>query len=318
MSTEHLVIPEFFKKGCCAFFGLECNEGEGDVGIEELDPYWGVSRQMIYQGLLKAFDTQWHCYIPKLKIKSGFSSWLKYAEVLSNSKRGSEVKLLPESTNLTSVEPYSTHLRNASSAQSPSSALGLTGEMGHGKSTVALYLCQHYGYSEYSFAKPLKEGVKQLFSFSNEQVYGEEKNQIDERWGVSPRYIFQQIGTELFRNHLKMYLPQISESSDGIWIRNFFRWFALHSSRVVISDCRFMDECEALHRVGIKIYRVVRPIEQMLDPSTHAHSSEKFQKLLPVDGEIRNEGTLEQLFYNVDILLLRLNESPKISAVDVV
>ena len=312
MSTEHPTLPEFFKKGCCAFLGLEDVKDE-----EELDPYWKISRRMLYQGLLEAFEVQWTRYIPKLKIPSGFSSWLNYAEYLANVSHKS-IPSLPST-----LAPPST------SQDTTNVALGLTGEMGHGKSTVALYLCQRYGYGEYSFANPLKEGVKQLFSFSDEQVYGEEKNQNDERWGVSPRYILQQIGTELFRNHLQIYLPQISESPDGLWIRNFLRWFELHPcGRVVISDCRFIDECDALHRMGMKIYRVVRPMEQRLDlrkatersprgdnpPDPSAHASEKLQKRLPVDGELSNEGTLEQLYCNVDSLLLRLNERTPIYA----
>ena len=305
MSTEHPTFPEFFKKGCCAFLGWEDVKDE-----DEIDPYWNISRRMLYQGLLEAFEVQWSCYIPKLKIPSGFSSWLNYAEYLANVSHKS-----------TSSLPL-TFVTSSTSQDTTTVALGLTGEMGHGKSTVALYLCRRYGYGEYSLAKPLKEGVKQLFSFSDEQVYGEEKNQDDERWGVSPRYILQQIGTELFRNHLQIYLPQISESPDGLWIRNFLRWFELHQcGRVVISDCRFIDECDALHRMGMKIYRVVRPMDLRTatersppDPSAHAHASEKLQKLLPVDGELSNEGTLEQLYCNVDSLLLRLNERTPIYA----
>jgi len=49
MSTEHPTFPEFFKKGCCAFLGWEDVKDE-----DEIDPYWNISRRMLYQGLLEA------------------------------------------------------------------------------------------------------------------------------------------------------------------------------------------------------------------------------------------------------------------------
>lgn len=289
--------PEFFKEGCNAFFGLE--SGPED----KVDSYWKVSRRMIYQSLFEAFENNWTLYIPKLIIPSGFS-WLSYAQHLKNGVHSTH------STHSTPqlFEPEGMmDLPKSLILLAPPPNIGLTGEMGHGKSTVAAYLCQRHGYSEYSFARPLKEGLKKLFSFSDEQVYGEEKNQLDARWGVTPRYILQQIGTELFRNNLNIYLPQIKENNldSGIWIRNFMRWIEHHPARVVISDCRFMDECLALHQVNIKVYRVVR--ESAVRPShgeAHAHVSEKFQNLLPVDGELLNIGTLEELYNQVDNQLI--------------
>lgn len=274
--------PSFFEKGCCAFFGLQDDNDNATI-----DPYWTVSRQMIYDALLNAFNRDWEQYIPNLKIPIN-QMFIDYA---------SEINLQAQTTE-------SVHIEYPSSVQmddDPFPNVGLSGEMGHGKSTVAAYLCSKYHYTEYSFARPLKEGVKRLFSLTDAQVYGEEKNQIDNRWGVSPRYLLQQIGTELFRDKLTNYLPQI-HPVPNLWIRNFQRWVQTHAKRVVVSDCRFMDECGALHDLGIKVYRVVRS-GLSTQPSSSAHASESLQKHLPVDETILNDGTLDELYLTIDRIM---------------
>jgi hypothetical protein len=74
--------------------------------------------------------------------------------------------------------------------------LGLLGRAGAGKSTVAKYLEEQYGFKRCLFSRPLKEFAKILYDFSDEQVYGtqEQKETVDPRWGITPREGMIRIG----------------------------------------------------------------------------------------------------------------------------
>ncbi len=277
--------PSFFEKGCCEFFGLRYEKDNYTI-----DPYWNVSRQMIYDAMMSAFNRDWMLYIPNLKIPEK-QTFIEYASLVSIRTPRLDYR------HAVCISPVESPVKENLSFPN----IGLAGEMGHGKSTVATYLCSQYQYTEYSFARPLKEGVKRLFSLTDTQVYGDEKNKMDERWGVSPRYLLQQVGTELLRNNLTKYLPQINPVPN-LWIRNFQRWVQIHSKRVVVSDCRFTDECEALHNLGMKVYRVSRSGVSS-QTSSNVHVSESLQKHLPVDDTIQNNGTLEELYLSVDRLM---------------
>lgn len=81
--------------------------------------------------------------------------------------------------------------------------LGLLAKAGHGKTTVARHLCEKYGVEERSLAVPLKRAVQRVFGFSDAQLWGSqaEKNTPDPRYGFSPRWILQRLGTDGLREH---------------------------------------------------------------------------------------------------------------------
>ena len=82
--------------------------------------------------------------------------------------------------------------------------VGLLARAGHGKTTVANYLRDHYGAEIVSFASPLKKIAKVAMDFSDSQLYGTqaEKEAIDPRYGFSCRTFLQRLGTEGIRAHL--------------------------------------------------------------------------------------------------------------------
>ena len=57
--------------------------------------------------------------------------------------------------------------------------IGLSGKKRVGKDTVADYLVSKYGFIKYSFADPIKAVAKILFGFSENQLYGNNKEEID-------------------------------------------------------------------------------------------------------------------------------------------
>lgn len=136
--------------------------------------------------------------------------------------------------------------------------IGITGNIGAGKSTVAKYICDTYGFEEYSMAKPLKK-IGELFYFSKEQLYGTQQQKLEQHkhWGISAREFLQKVGTELFREHLPKVIPNMN-IRDTPWV-DLFRLKYLHEpNNYVISDMRFIDEAKVVKDLGGIIIRCVR------------------------------------------------------------
>ena len=79
--------------------------------------------------------------------------------------------------------------------------LGLLARSGHGKTTVARHLVDTFGAEIRSLAAPMKRAVQQVFGFTEAQLWGTqaEKEAIDPRYGFSPRWLLQRLGTEGLR-----------------------------------------------------------------------------------------------------------------------
>lgn len=98
--------------------------------------------------------------------------------------------------------------------------IGLLGKAGSGKDTAADVLVAAHGFVKVSMADPLKRICKDVFAFTDEQLWGpsEERNKPDERYqrpyrvrtdvdehetryeGLTPRYALQKLGTEWGRD----------------------------------------------------------------------------------------------------------------------
>lgn len=176
--------------------------------------------------------------------------------------------------------------------------IGLSGKAGSGKSTVGDYLNGAHGYEQFAFAGALKEVVALAFDFDEEQMsLGKEKP--DPRWGVSPRWCLQWLGTEVFRDRWP-----------HIWIRHLRReildFLALNGQRpIVVTDVRFRDEAEALQRMGAVLVRIARPGgEDAGGTGIPGHVSE-----IDLDGwdgwdhVVVNDGSLRDLAAAVEMIM---------------
>ena len=103
-----------------------------------------------------------------------------------------------------------------------------------------------------------------MFLLSHNQVYGsgQEKEAVDDRWGVSPRYILQRVGTNLMRDQLAAAAPELSMGKDAtLWVRCFRLWLGRFNTpqKVVVPDVRFEDEAAFIRELGGTLIRIVRP-----------------------------------------------------------
>ena len=86
--------------------------------------------------------------------------------------------------------------------------VGVSGLKRSGKDTVAELLVKEYGFERYSFADPIKEAMSIVFDWDDRYLYGELKEIIDPRWGISPRQVFQHFGTEYAQHILPEVFPE--------------------------------------------------------------------------------------------------------------
>jgi thymidine kinase len=116
--------------------------------------------------------------------------------------------------------------------------IGFSGPMCSGKTTAARVLVRDVK----AFATPLKDCIERLFRFERDQLYTfEGKNAVDHRYGVSPRTVMQNFGTEFVRGTVPdLWLILMEQELDKIPDHRL----------VVIDDCRFENELHFVRDQG--------------------------------------------------------------------
>jgi hypothetical protein len=164
--------------------------------------------------------------------------------------------------------------------------IGLSGKKQSGKSSVTSYLCEVFDFHEVLWAYPLKEIIgRDLFGLDDEILYGDspKREEIIPEWGMSGREILQRVGTNLFREHFH----------PDFWVMVGMRRITELTGRgqhVVVSDCRFPNEIEAIHKLGGHSARIIRLSQESTDmhPSeTALDNYEHWDYVLPAaDGDL--------------------------------
>lgn len=193
------------------------------------------------------------------------------------------------------------------------------GFIGSGKDTIAEFLVDKYNFRQESFAGSLKDTVSAVFGWDRNLLDGKTeaarkwREQVDTWWAdklgipqLTPRYILQQWGTEVCRNHFHK----------DIWVASLENRLLKQGGNIVISDCRFLNEVQAMRNLGSKVIRVKRgpePIWYNLGLAAsdvkHPHYKAAHSQLLAsgihasewswlstqFDHVIENNGTLKDL-----------------------
>jgi hypothetical protein len=180
--------------------------------------------------------------------------------------------------------------------------LGVCGKARHGKDCLTDILKSKYNYSQYFFAKPVKDACKVIFDLSDEQLYGDLKETVDERWGISPREMLQTFGTEIMQYEFGNKLPAFKDKIyRSFWVEKFKNWYKQNSSQnIVISDVRFQHELDALRELNATIIKVDA---SKRIKSTDNHLSENELNDVEPDFIVYNNGTLSD-FEHVVIELM--------------
>lgn len=167
--------------------------------------------------------------------------------------------------------------------------IGITGRKYNGKDTLGDVFIKELLFEKLSFANNLKKAVKDIFDFTDEQIYGNKKEDVDEFWKISPRQVMQFIGTDLFRNQMKKILPNDNED---IWVKCVEKQILNDKHKhFVITDVRFQNEVDMIKKYGGIIIKIIRP--SIIDISTHA-SEQNIDNII-ADYDIINNGSVDDL-----------------------
>lgn len=176
--------------------------------------------------------------------------------------------------------------------------IAITGFKGSGKDTLGDYLCKTRGYKKMSLATPLKVACSAIFHFNVNQLYDESlKEHLDSRWGFTPRFALQKVGTELFRDTLPNVLPHIEKGE--IWKKSLKLSLSKLKSdeKIVITDLRFPDEATFLREMGFYIIKVVR--QGQFNFAMHSSETE-INSIQPSITLINNGRDLNDFYQHID------------------
>lgn len=208
--------------------------------------------------------------------------------------------------------------------------ISISGTIGVGKDTMADYLVKEYGFVKISMADPMKRIAKEVYDFSDEQLWGksEERSTPDERYPradgsyLSARIALQLLGNEWSRvcypQTWSVYLRRIIDKvSRGYFYsekRGAYRMPDKTSDYkgIVVPSCRFQNELEAIKMMGGKTVRLRREsfgATAMLPVTVTSHASEVEQISIPdafFDEIISVPEGFEQFYTEIDKSLERL------------
>lgn len=177
--------------------------------------------------------------------------------------------------------------------------IAICGQRGTGKTTAAKYISETYGYETYAMAQPLKDALKAMFGFSDEQLDGNEKDEIDPYFGVTPRIMLQTLGTEWGQHTLN--------TGRSIWVKRFQLLVWKPGLNYVISDVRFQHELDGLKNldemVSLRLYRGDDYLNDL-------HESETLD--LKTDLAIGNDTTCKVLCNKLDQVMWRVNTTKRV------
>jgi len=200
--------------------------------------------------------------------------------------------------------------------------IGICGLIGAGKDTAADYLVNFHGFRRDSFAATLKDAVAAVFGWNRDWLEGRTKasrewrEQADLWWSqrlgmeITPRWILQNWGTEVCRNGFHK----------DIWIASLENKLRQTKDNVVISDCRFFNEVDAIRNLGGRIVWIQRgPTPHWYDIAARAnrgdtkaqqwlknegiHASETSWAGTDFDLIIANDGMIDDLYQQLNGLL---------------
>lgn len=208
--------------------------------------------------------------------------------------------------------------------------IGITGLIGSGKDTAADYLCTFHGFKRMSFASALKDAVAIIFNWDRELLEGSTKasrewrEEVDTWWAerlgipnLTPRWVLQQWGTDVARKNFH----------NDIWVASVENRLQNIKDDIVITDCRFANEVNAIKGAGgitLRTHRGEDPnwieIATILNNTQNEaakieclrtleklniHASEYSSVGLDYDHHIDNNGTIDHLHKQMESIINR-------------
>ncbi|MDK4725659.1 deoxynucleotide monophosphate kinase [Rhizobium phaseoli] len=169
--------------------------------------------------------------------------------------------------------------------------VAFTGVAGSGKSTATKYLVERHGYTLVKFAGPLKDMMRAIGMAEDEIEGSYKETAFIYLCGKTPRHAMQTLGTEWGRNCIG------DDFWINLWRRRVEQVFG-QAGRVVVDDCRFPNEAQAIRRLGGDIFKI-----EGRGGIAGSHVSER--GCGDHDLVIANGGELDELYEKVEGALRR-------------
>lgn len=178
--------------------------------------------------------------------------------------------------------------------------LAIAGAARSGKDTIAEYLVRNHGYLRNGLADPLKRAAQHMFFLTDAQRDSDElKEVVIPYWGMSPRQMFQKLGTEGGRHVF----------GDDLWLKRWTYHYDTYKEHTnyVVPDVRFVNEAEHVRSLGGVIIHVTRDSAKgLLAGDTAKHASEVTLPIGPHDFVITNNGTKKEMCDKLDNIVSSL------------
>ena len=179
--------------------------------------------------------------------------------------------------------------------------IAFIGQARSGKDTAGARLVQRWAFTRLAFADPLKHMALQVNPY------------VPTGYGVTVRLeaLVADVGWERAKDTYPEVRPflqrlghSVREQDPDFWVRTLMtkvRSAGDWNMPVVVTDCRYGNEAEALRAAGFLLVRIQRPSLDSADP----HASENELSNYPVDAALVNGGTVLDLHAQTDALVTR-------------
>ena len=173
--------------------------------------------------------------------------------------------------------------------------IGVCGFKGHGKDTAAQVVQQRFGFTRLAFADGVKKLVAEALHIPLWWLHDPvKKEEMHAASGKTYRQWMQLMGTEVGRN---------------IWGDTWINWWRdevvkSDINKVIVTDMRFFNEFNMItdgdwDAMTIRVHNPRKPL------SDDAHESERYALTMPVDVEVKNDGTIPDLWEKTENAILR-------------
>jgi len=192
--------------------------------------------------------------------------------------------------------------------------VAITAPKGNGKDLTADYIVNKYGYQKIAYADHLKEILRLVFNFSDQELHGtqEDKERINEEYGISSRQAALAFG-DFMRYTLPSNFDKYKEKMGVNYFVNYvMKTIEKTNKNYVISDIRFNNEITELRKKfpnkKILLIRLNRNT-QGFNEITDKHHSENPNNINSeeIDVIIENNGSIEELYSKIDIIISNLH-----------
>jgi hypothetical protein len=184
--------------------------------------------------------------------------------------------------------------------------IGLHGKARSGKDTVAAHLIKKHNLFRYGPSVPVKDITAAMFNFPRWYLDDDKmKEEIDPFWHITYRQMAQKVGKECSRDifgedfwmrHVEKKFEEVKETCGIITQTNIL------PEGMILADIRYPNEAEWVRARGGIVLFIVRDNAPTISGFAN-HEGEKGLSVDLADAVIYNNGTIEELYQQVDRIL---------------